>query len=551
MPHADKIWTGGTILTMDSSNPLAEAMAVTGGKITAVGRSADVANLAGPGTTIHKLHGRFVMPGLVESHTHALWGACRTLFDIYVGFDASLSDLLRAVRDRCQKNDPGQVVFGGPWRPAMRPEMGANPRDLLDGISTGHAIVLHDASQHLLWCNSLALQRAGIGSGAPDIPGGIIERDPATGAPNGILAETATAAARALVARSPDQLEKAVREAVRTFTSFGFTAFKEPMAFTEELRTYQAADRNGDLTMHMAAHIVHSSPLGGDLVPYDEMDRLRRSCASENVRLDFAKLFLDGVAPGFTASFIEPYLAESGYDVASHDPDATLLIPPAELNDMLIQLDRRGFTVKMHAVGDNAIRKGLDAIASARKINGHSGLRHEIAHSCFVSDADLSRFNSLNAVAEVSPKMWYPNSGTAVQKALLGINRLEKNHRIADLLAANAEVIYGSDWPASAPDANPWTGLSGMLTRRNSDPGFPGTLAPGQAISLANALPIFTINGARSMRMEQETGSIQAGKWADFVILKENLLTTQPLDIAAIRPQKTCWKGQAVFESCE
>ncbi|MBO9453001.1 amidohydrolase [Tropicibacter sp. R16_0] len=550
MPHADEIWTGGTILTMDPANPLAEAMAVTDGKITAVGRASDVENLTGPGTTIHQLHGRFVMPGLVESHTHALWGACRTLFDIYVGFDASLTDLLDAVRERCRNNDPSEVVFGGPWRPAMRSEMGANPRELLDAISTEQTIVLHDASQHLLWCNSLALQRAGIGPDALDIPGGIIERDPATGAPNGILAETATAAARALVARSPDQLGQAVREAVRYFTSFGFTAFKEPMAFEEELRTYQAADECGDLSMHMAAHIVHSSPLGGDLVPYDEMDRLRRTYASENVRLNFAKLFLDGVAPGFTASFIEPYLAESGYDVASHDPDATLLIPPAELNDMLIQLDRRGFTVKMHAVGDNAIRKGLDAIAAARAANGPSNMRHEIAHSSFVSDADLSRFNSLNAVAEVSPKMWYPNPGTAIQKALLGTDRVEKNHRIADLLTAGAEVIFGSDWPAAAPDANPWTGLSGMLTRRSADPNFPGALAPNQAISLANALPIFTTNGARSLGMERETGSIQAGKWADFIVLKEDLPNTQPMDVAAIRPQQTYWKGRAVFEAC-
>ncbi|MCH2165725.1 MAG: amidohydrolase [Marinovum sp.] len=551
MPHADEIWTGGTILTMEPPNPWAEAMAVTGGKITAVGRESDVANLVGPGTRIHQLHGRFVMPGLVESHTHALWGACRTLFDIYVGFDASLSDLLNAVRKRCQENNPTQVVFGGPWRPSMRCEMGTNPRALLDAISTEHTIVLHDASQHLLWCNSLALQRAGIGPDTAHIPGGIIERDSATGAPNGILAETATAAVRALVQRSPAQLGRAVREAVRYFASFGFTGFKEPMAFEEDLSTYQTADQKGDLTIHLAAHVVHSSPLGGDLVPYEEMDRLRRTYASDNVRLDFAKLFLDGVAPGFTASFIDPYLAESGYDVASHDPDATLLISPTELNDMLIQLDQRGFTVKMHAVGDNAIRKGLDAIAAARTVNGPSDLRHEIAHSSFVSDADLTRFKSLNAVAEVSPKLWYPNPGTAVQKALLGTDRVEKNHRIADFLAANAEVIYGSDWPASAPDANPWTGLSGMLTRRSSDSSFPGTLALDQAISLVDALPIFTINGARSMRMEHETGSLKAGKWADFVVLRENLFSVEPMDIAKIRPQKTCWKGRTVFEHSE
>ena len=284
-------------------------------------------------------------------------------------------------------------------------------------------------------------------------------------------------------------------------------------------------------------------------MPYDRMDALRRDYASDNVHLDFAKLFLDGVAPGFTASFVEPYLAESGYDTASHDPDATLLIAPAALNDMLIALDQRGYTVKMHAVGDNAIRKGLDAIAAAREANGQSGLRHEIAHSNYVSDTDLQRFQDLGAVAELSPKMWFPNPGTPIQIALLGEDRVQKNHRIADLLAANAEMTYGSDWPAAAPDANPWSGLCGMLTRRNTDPAYPGVLSPEQAISLSDALPIFTINGARSLRMESQTGTLEAGKWADFLVLDRPLAETPPEEIAAVLPRATVWKGRIVHEA--
>lgn len=547
MSHADEIWIGGKILTMDSANPWAEALASKVGRLVAVGKGSDVQNLAGPGTKIHDLRGQFVMPGLVESHTHALWGACRTLFDIYVGFDAGLSELLEATRVRCRREDPGQVIYGGPWRPPMRAEMGSNPRALLDAISTEHAIVLHDASQHMMWCNSRALHLAGIKRETADIPGGIIERDPATGAPNGILAETASAPARALVRRSETQLAEALREAVRYFNELGFTAFKEPMAFEEELRTYHTGDLREDLTLHTAAHIVHSSPLGGETVPFDAMDRLRANYASDNLRLDFAKLFLDGVAPGFTASFVDPYLSESGYDAATHDPDATLLIQPSALNEMLIQLDRRGYTVKMHAVGDNAIHKGLDAIAAARAANGPSGLRHEIAHSNYVSDADIPRFYDLGAVAEQSPKMWYPNTATAVQTALLGEARVQKNHRIADLLTAGAELIYGSDWPAAAPDANPWTGLSGMLTRRNSDPTYPGVLAADQAISLMEALPLFTTNGARSLRMERDTGSLTAGRWADFIVLKEDPTAMRAEEIAEISPSTTIWKGKRVF----
>ena len=227
-------------------------------------------------------------------------------------------------------------------------------------------------SQHILWCNSHALERAGIKANTPTPPGGVIERDEATGLPNGIVAESAAAPARKLICRSEAQRADAARYFVKLFNRLGFTAFKEPMAYEDDLRTYLAADQRGELTLHTATHIVRTSPLSEHVVAYDTMERLRRDYASDNIRTGFAKLFLDGVAPGFTASFLDPYSAESGYNVSIHDPDATLLLKPDELNDTVCELDRRGFVVKMHAVGDNAIRKGLDAIAAARKTNGIS-----------------------------------------------------------------------------------------------------------------------------------------------------------------------------------
>ena len=548
MIKADRIWTGCNILTLDQHTPRSRAIATRKGKILAIGTTSEIKNLVGPKTKEHSLAGKLIMPGLIESHTHVLWGACRSLFDIYVGFEASLSELLDAVKMKCDQVGPDRVIFGGPWRPAMRAKMGSNPRKILDAISEHHTIVLHDASQHLMWCNSKALNLAGIVKGCNGIPGGVIEFDPATDEPNGILAETATAPVRALVKRSLVELASAIKEAMRYFNSMGFTGLKEPMAFEEELKTYYLADQRGELTVHMAAHIVHSSPLGGLPVPFDAMDELRKKYSHENLHLNFAKIFIDGVAPGFTASFLEPYMPESGYDVASHDPDRTLLIPRDKLNNMLIELDDRGYTVKMHAVGDNAIRAGLNAIEAARSANGMSRLRHEIAHCNFVSDKDLSRFKLLEAVAELSPKMWYPNPGTSIQISLLGDKRMQKNHRVKDLLKAGAEMIYGSDWPAAAPDANPWSGLSGMITRCNSDPSYPGVLAPHQAISLFDALPLFTTNGARALGMEGLTGKLEQGYWADFIVLDEDILKMPPEQIAFVKPKMTIWKDQIVYE---
>lgn len=547
--HADDIWFNGVIETVDPALPRAQALAIGQGRLLAVGRDSDVLNLAGPGTRRHDLHGRYVLPGFVESHTHALWGACRDLFDVFVGYHASLDQLLQGVRARAATLPPGAVIVGGPWRMDMRAAMGAVPRVLLDEISREHVILLADTTQHVLWCNSLALTQAGLDPGCPDIPGGVIERDPATGAPNGILAETASAPVRALAVRSAAQLTQAARHAAQYFNSFGFTAFKEPMAYEPELRAYHQTDLDGHLTLHTAAHIVRTSPASVDPVPYEAMETLRDRYASPNLRTSYAKLFLDGVAPAFTASFLDPYLASAGYDAATHRPDATLLLEPETLNATVTELDRRGFVTKMHAVGDNAVRRGLDAIAAARAANGNSGLRHEIAHTTFVSDADLPRFRALDAIAEMSPKLWFPNPATAAQLAVLGRARVDTVHRIRDLMQAGAEMTYASDWPASAPDANPWTGLAGMLSRRNAEGLFEGTVGADQAITLQQALPLFTLNGARSLGMEAETGSLSAGKWADFIVLNDDLATQDYREIGATQVQTTVWKGQVVFEA--
>ncbi len=542
---ADRIWTGGRVRTMEASQPRAEALAVRDGRLIAVGPDAEIENLAGPGTVRCNLHGRHVMPGLVESHTHALWGACRDLFDVYVGYASTLDALLTATRARAAATPAGSPITGGPWRHEMRAEMGPVPRSLLDAISELHPIVLKDTSQHVLWCNTLALELSGITRGMPDIPGGVIERE-ADGIPTGILAENAGAPVLPLLEYSKDQLAQATQRFVSDFNRMGFTAFKEPMAFERDLAAYKAADERGHLTLHAAAHIVRQSPMAMAPVEYDEMDRLRAGYASENLRTGFAKLFIDGVAPGHTASFLAPYLASSGYDVAAHDPDATLLLDPQTLNATVTELDRRGYTVKMHTVGDNAVRKALDAIAAARLANGDSGLRHETAHSVFITDADLPRYGALNAVAEQSPKLWMPNAATPAQVHVLGRDRVETLHRMADLRRAGAEMTYASDWPASAPDANPWTGLAGMLNRRDPTGTYDGSIGADQALTLEEALPLFTVNGARSLRMEQETGTLSTGKWADFIVLDEDPAQLSPEQIGAIEVRETVWKGRTV-----
>lgn len=546
MQKVDTVFLEGNILTLDPAQPSAEAIAVVDGRVLACGKDHEIKDLAGPQTRTVRLGGRFVMPGLIESHTHALWGACRDLFEIYVGYTATSQELAQALRQRSAQTGKGQWISGGPWRYEMRDELGMTPRDWLDTLAPAHPVALFDTSQHAVWCNSLALSLCGYNENTPPPEGGVIERD-TNGRLSGMLAEAALAPVRHRLKETPEQLRTACDYALRYLNGLGYTGFKEPMADERTLAAYAQAFDTGRWTLHGAAHITAYSPLTDGNVPLKEIDRLRDTYAREDLRLGYAKLFLDGVAPAHTASFLDPYQPAEGYNPAAHDPDATLLMSPTALNERVAELDRHGYVVKMHAVGDNAIRKGLDAIEAARAANGFSGLRHEIAHSAFVSDPDLPRFAALDAVAEVSPKLWMPNAATRSQMAVLSSEQMGRLHRIRDLLDAGAEVIFATDWPASAPDADPWSGLAGMLNRQDPAQQFAGSMNATQSVPLERALDLFTKNAARAIGLAGETSVLKRGAFADFIILNRDIRGLNPQEIATIEVQETVWKGQTVF----
>ncbi len=538
----DLILTDARICTMDPARPFAQALALAGGRILAVGTAADVEALAGPGTRILRLHGKAVMPGLIDSHTHGLWGACRDLFEVFPGLGAPLQAVLDGVAAKAAATPPGEWIVGGPWRPFDRAALGPRPCELLDRIAPDHPVALKDVSQHNLWVNSAALRLAGIGPATPEVPGGAIERD-AAGAPTGILIETAGSLVQPFLQPTAAQLAQAVGHMAGYFHALGLTGFKEPMAFAPELTAYAEADRAGRLRLHTGAHLTRFSPFSSDWVPLEALQALRREFRSPHLHTGFAKLFLDGVPIARTAAFCAPYPGQAG----PHDPEAMLLIAPDRLAEELVMLDAAGFTVKMHAVGDRAIQVGLDAIAAARAANGNSGLRHEIAHSNFIRPEDLPRFAALDAVPEVSPKLWYPNPVTPGQRQVLGDARAESCHPVRALLDAGAAVIYGSDWPAAAPDADPWTGLAGMITRTDPTGVHPGSLGAGQAVPLERALPVFTTHAARALRLEGVTGALTPGASADLLVLERPLEALSAPEIGATRPLATLFEGEVVF----
>jgi hypothetical protein len=417
-------------------------------------------------------------------------------------------------------------------------------RALLDAVAPNHPVFLIDSTYHNAWVNSQALAQLGIDASTPDPSGGVIVRDAATGAATGILFDNAAyGAMKRLPVRTDAQYQEAIQWAVAQVNALGVTAMKDALADGHAVKAYAALDRAGKLDLRVAT----SRPWRATWTESDadEARNLEHWADDQtpHVRTGFAKIFVDGIPPTRTAVMLEPYLPDPKH-VAGYKGE--LQHSPADLGAALIRLDALGLTVKMHATGDGALRAGLDAIAAARKANGNSELRHEIAHAELASPEDIPRFKSLDAVAELSPILWYPSPLVEVMATVIGRERANRFWPIKSMLDAGALLVYGSDWPSVVPSPSPWPGIEAMVTRRDPYGVAPGALAPEQAISLADALAIFTRNGSIAMKLERDTGSIEPGKSADLIVLDRNLFEIPPEQISDTQVLETVFEGRVV-----
>ena len=544
---AEIILFNGFIYTVEQDQPTVEAVAIRAGKIIALGTSEEVRKLAGEKTQVIDLQDRMVMPGLIDGHCHPTKGAIANLFSCKFAFSATAEDIARILKEYVEKNPDAEWVIGGRWDSSFFDNNDIpSPRTWLDSYSGDKAVYLRDITGHNGWANTRALQLLGLAKDTPDPGGGKIVRDPETGEPNGLLIEEADVSARS---RLPDwtaeQYRAGVLEMVRIANGYGITGMTEADASEPLLKAYQDTDQAGNLSLHMAASIT--TPYGARDTPldYDHIEALRDQYASDHVDTRFVKIYEDGVPTGArTAAMLAPYMPHGDFPEGF---TGLLHVDEATLTKDLTELEKRGFTVKIHTAGDRAVHVSLNAIEKAHAASGRSDLRHELAHAGLVAPADIPRFNQLNAVADLSPYIWFPSP--IMQSVLDAVGeRAEHYWPIRDLLEAGAPVLTGSDWPSAVSSMDPWIGIETIVTRRNPSGETPGALWPEQAISLEQALRIFTIEGAKALRLEAETGSLKVGKSADMIVLGQNLFNIDPDDIANTTVDMTLFAGQVVHQ---
>ena len=416
---------------------------------------------------------------------------------------------------------------------------------MLDAVAPDNPVVLTDISGHSAWANSAALEIAGITAGTPNPQGGVIERD-AEGNPTGVLRESAAGLVRGRVPPpDPGQAVDSLRFALDLMLSHGITSFTDAVISEGSMRAYaQLADRGilkqrvrGCIMWGRAAGPISSVPPPAS--PLARANLYRRDRFSP----DCVKLLLDGVpTDGHTAAMIEPYA-----DATLEDDERArgiLMMPQETLNETLIALDAQGFTVKMHAAGDAAVRAGLDAITAARERNGFSGVLHDVGHNSFVKISDIERARSIGATLEMSPYIWYPNPIIPDIARAIGPERMQRWIPVRDAIDAGVLTVPGSDWPV-VPEVNPWIGIETLVTRQV--PGGGGDPL-GEPISLEQAIDMFTVNAARHMGNANLTGRIVPGLLADVIVIDRNPFDIPVTEIHETQVLKVLIEGEVVYD---
>ena len=535
VPPADLVLRNGRIYTLDDARTWAEALAIDDGRIVFVGPDAGVDALVGPETRFVDLEGRMVLPGFHDSHVHPVSGGVE-LGQCDLNGLATREGLFAAIEECAARTPDEEWLVGGGWDLPLFP--GANPhRSDLDRLSPGQPAYLSSADGHSTWVNSRALDIAGIDATTPDPPNGRIERDPKTGEPTGTLRESASAlVSKHLPPLEPEDYVEGLKRALRMANGFGITSLIEASARDRTLEAYAALARSEELTARVRVSLTVAE--SKDESQVDELIQMRARYQADGIRADAAKIFADGVIESGTAALLEPYL-DFGHR-------GELNFTPEVLDRIVSRLDKEGFQVHVHAIGDRAIRASLDAFEKARSANGQRDSRHHISHIELFHPDDIPRFRSLGVVANFQPLWAFADSYiTDLTEPQLGPERSRWLYPIKSLKDSGAVLAAGSDWSVSS--MNPLDAVQVAVTRRDlTAPPGPSWI-PEERVDLDTILAAYTRGGAYLQHEEALTGSLEVGKRGDLIVLEKNLFDVPETEIHRVRVLLTLLDGKEVF----
>ncbi len=568
-PPADAVYQNGYVYTLDAHDSVQRAIAVRQGAIVYVGGDPGVKPFIGKRTHITDLQGRMVMPGLVDGHMHPLEGGA-VLLNCNLNYErltvaqmqAKIQDCLDLTKDK----EPNDWLLVGNWfQEAMLPAGTVTSRLTLDALHTQRPILVTSSFGHTALANSRALALARVTAQTPDPPAGKVSRD-AAGNPSGILEDAAIeAVASAVPQPTPAEDVEAAEAALDAMRAQGVTTFLDAAATPRTLAAFAGAEKSGHLTARAHFAVLIRPPDGTDPVKavaflqsmarrYDQGEVIPEPRLT--VR-DF-KVFLDGVitAPAQTGAMLAPYFVNRGTPASPHwvpggsrGPDVYFQAPV--IRAMVLAASKAGFEPHMHADGDRAVHEGLDAIKALRERFSGRDIRAAIAHDEIVDPADFPRYAQLDAIPVLSMQWQKPAPDTIDNaREYLGAARFRYMEPAGTLAAAGARIAYGSDWPVDPLDE--WFALKVGITRTISPqagPQYAGRWSEDPGLTRKEVLRAITLNSSYELHQDTKTGTLEAGKLADFIVLDRNFFEISPAQIADIKVLMTVVGGRVVYEA--
>jgi hypothetical protein len=536
---AKTILTNGRIYTLNPRQPWAEAVAVSGDKILAVGSAKDISSYRDPSTKVIDLGGRLVLPGFTDCHIHFMDGSLG-LTQVILNGATTVAEIQKRVKEYAAAHPNETWITGMGWTYPTFGPTALPDKKVLDDVVSDRPIYLVAFDGHSSWANSKALTMAGIKRETPDPPNGKIVRDN-NGDATGALQESAgDLVAKFLPKPSRDERISALRLGMHEANKVGLVRVHSAGQDFEWLDLYDELRRKGELTVRFyIAYFLDPPDLTGDAI--NKIEQARRTYKDEWISAGVVKTMLDGVVEAHTAAMLTPY---------SDDPTqiGKLFWEPLKYKQAITELDRRGLQIFTHAIGDRAVRLALDAYEEAKETNHTSGARPRIEHIETISAQDIPRFGKISVVASFQPLHAYPDDDTLkIWARNVGPERAQRAWVWHSIESTGGLLAFGSDWPVVT--LNPWPGVQNALTRQTTEGDPPDGFVPKERISLEDTIKAYTLNAALAGRREKTEGSLEPGKLADLIVLSQDLFKIAPTEIVKTEVLLTLVGGKIVYQS--
>lgn len=527
----DFIILNANVHTMDPMRPTAEAVAVLGNRIVAVGSTEEIRSLAGTRTRVVDAAKRLVLPGFNDAHVHFLSGGFH-LSNVNLRDAKSPQELADRIHRFVEKVPKGQWILGGEWDHERWPGAPLPTKELIDAATADHPVFVSRLDGHMALANSLALKMAGVTRDTKDVDAGQIVRDK-NGEPTGLLKDAAMGLVEKIIPdNSFEEKLNAGRAATDYAASLGVTSVQD-MSTGADVAVYQTLLDRGELKTRIYG-----------MTPLSRWERLanagiRAHFGNDMLRIGGLKAFSDGSLGSSTALFFEPYLDEPTRGLPGPD-----MFPEGLFLKRALMADKAGLQLIVHAIGDRANDEVLTVFQQVAEQNGPRDRRSRIEHAQHLRAVDIPRFGKEHVIASMQPYHCIDDGRWCEPR--IGVERCKGTYAFRTLLKTGATLAFGSDWTVAPLD--PMTGVYAAVTRRTLDDKHPDGWYPEQKLTVEETIHAYTVGSAYAEFAEKVKGTLAPGKLADLIMLDQDIFTIDPVEILNTHVLLTVMDGRVVYE---